>query len=239
MATHSVSRVPSTILSSRSNLRRPSSSSSSPLYPFPSSLHSLENPWLGALNLSLHFSKAMPISRKYHRFTSNASLIPTTANKPRVFNAPGPKWSCRAIKAFTMAELEARKLRYPNTGTEALILGIIIEGTSLASRFLRGHGISLTKAREESEKLLGKGPLTFCSPQNPPLTEEAQNALDWAIDEKLKAGGNVEITTSDLLLGIWSNKESSGHKILVSLGFDDEKAAKLESMSSEPGFDEG
>lgn len=27
-----------------------------------------------------------------------------------------------------MAELEARKLKYPNTGTEALLMGILIEG---------------------------------------------------------------------------------------------------------------
>jgi len=30
-----------------------------------------------------------------------------------------------------MGELEARKLKYPNTGTEALLMGILIEGTYL------------------------------------------------------------------------------------------------------------
>ena len=38
------------------------------------------------------------------------------------------RWSARAIKSFTMAELEARKLKYPNTGTEALLMGILVEG---------------------------------------------------------------------------------------------------------------
>lgn len=37
-------------------------------------------------------------------------------------------WSARAIKSFAMAELEARKLKYPNTGTEALLMGILVEG---------------------------------------------------------------------------------------------------------------
>lgn len=41
------------------------------------------------------------------------------------------------------------------------------------------------------------------------------------------AGDSGEITVSHLLLGIWSEKESAGHKILVSLGFDDEKAKEL------------
>lgn len=40
----------------------------------------------------------------------------------------GIRWSARAIKSFGMAELEARKLKYPNTGTEALLMGILVEG---------------------------------------------------------------------------------------------------------------
>lgn len=40
------------------------------------------------------------------------------------------RWSRRAIKSFAMAELEARKLKYPTTGTEALLMGILIEGIS-------------------------------------------------------------------------------------------------------------
>lgn len=41
------------------------------------------------------------------------------------------------------------------------------------------------------------------------------------------AGKDGEITTTHLLLGIWSEKESAGHKILASLGFNDEKANEL------------
>lgn len=37
-------------------------------------------------------------------------------------------WEARAVKSFSMAELEARKLKYPNTGTESLLLGILTEG---------------------------------------------------------------------------------------------------------------
>ncbi|KAI4384734.1 hypothetical protein MLD38_002846 [Melastoma candidum] len=108
-----------------------------------------------------------------------------------------PKWSAGAIKSFGMAELEARKLKYPNTGTETLIMGILVEGTSLAA-----------------------------NPEHPPLTEPAQRALDWAIDTKLKSGEDGEITPSHILLGIWS-EESAGHKILESMGFTDEKAEEL------------
>jgi hypothetical protein len=40
-------------------------------------------------------------------------------------------------------------------------------------------------------------------------------------------GEDGEVTANHLLLGIWSDKESAGHKILYSLGFDDEKASLL------------
>ncbi|KAL0913842.1 hypothetical protein M5K25_017332 [Dendrobium thyrsiflorum] len=143
------------------------------------------------------------------------------------------KWSARSIKSFGMAELEARKLKYPNTGTEALLMGILVEGTSRAARFLRENGITLFKVREETVKLLGKSDMYFFSPEHPPLTEPAQRALDWAVDEKIKSGEGGEITTTHMLLGIWSEKDSAGHKILVSLGFDDVKASELAKSANE------
>ncbi|KAF7813302.1 ATP-dependent Clp protease ATP-binding subunit CLPT1, chloroplastic-like [Senna tora] len=143
-------------------------------------------------------------------------------------------WSARAIKSFAMAELEARKLKYPNTGTEALLMGILVEGTSKASKFLRANGITLFKVREETVELLGKSDLYFFSPEHPPLTEPAQKSIDWAVEEKLKSGEGGEITVTHLLLGIWSQKESAGHSILASLGFNDEKAKEVaESLNGD------
>ena len=43
----------------------------------------------------------------------------------------------------------------------------------------------------------------------------------------MRLGEDGEVTANHLLLGIWSDKESAGHKILASLGFDDEKARLL------------
>ena len=45
--------------------------------------------------------------------------------------------------------------------------------------------------RDETVNLLGKSDLYFFSPENPPLTEPAQRALDWAVDEKLKSGNFI------------------------------------------------
>lgn len=63
-----------------------------------------------------------------------------------------------------------------------------IAGTNFASKYLRANSITLLKVREEIVKILGKGDFYYFSPKEPPLTEDAQKALDWALDEKLKSG---------------------------------------------------
>ncbi|KAF9689435.1 hypothetical protein SADUNF_Sadunf01G0091900 [Salix dunnii] len=173
---------------------------------------------------------------------NNTAQLTSFCRKPERLASSGekvPKWSWRAIKAFTMAELEARKLKFANTGTEALLLGILIEGTSVAAKYLWANGITVFKVREETIKVLGKADMYYFPPERPPLTDDAQKVLDLVLDHKLKSGDSGEVTTSDLLLGIWSEVESPGHKILAVLGFNDEKAKELEALSSGPGFIDG
>lgn len=50
------------------------------------------------------------------------------------------------------------------------------------------------------------------------------------------AGDNGEITTTHVLLGVWSQQGSPGYKVLAALGFNDEKAKELENVISDPGF---
>ncbi|KAL8539639.1 hypothetical protein ACS0TY_001303 [Phlomoides rotata] len=189
---------------------------------------SLPNSFLGTTKLSIepsNFNLVASKRRSYAVATISFSL-PTTRTDEAASDKK-PKWSARSIKSFAMGELEARKLKFPNTGTEALLMGILVEGTSLAAKFLRENSITLFKVREEIVKLLGKSDMYFFSPEHPPLTEPAQKALDWAVDEKLKSGESGEITTTHLILGVWAQKEAAGYKIMAGLGFDDEKAKEL------------
>ncbi|TKV97100.1 hypothetical protein SEVIR_9G473550v4 [Setaria viridis] len=174
----------------------------------------------------------LPFHLRGRRVGAVVAQLPTT--HPEV--ASGDKkirWSSRAVRSFAMAELEARKMRYPTTGTEGLLMGILVEGTSGAAKLLRANGINLLKVREEAANVLGKSEMFYFSPMHPPLTEAAQRALDWAASEKLKSGEDGEVTANHLLLGIWSDKESAGHKILALLGFDDEKARLLAQTADE------
>nr|XP_027081502.1 ATP-dependent Clp protease ATP-binding subunit CLPT2, chloroplastic-like isoform X1 [Coffea arabica] len=218
--------------------------------------HTLQGPWLGCTSrISVHSSNLRPFIQRHRPIKATVIFSLPTSNPERVASAEKvPKWSAKAIKSFVMSELEARKLKYPTTGTAALLMGILIEGTNFASKFLRANGITLSKVREETVKLLGKADMYFFSPEHPPLTEDAQRALDWAVDESsnlkmeclcfsilsgnmhVNAGDDREVTTAHLLLGVWSQDESPGHKILAAFGFNDEKAQELKSVISEPGF---
>ncbi|KAG6788423.1 hypothetical protein POTOM_004489 [Populus tomentosa] len=190
---------------------------------------------------SLNSFTSLPFSRKIltTRLSTHLPISATVfSGSQRDLVLPWKyRWSWKAIKAYTMAELEARKLKFATTGTEALLLGILIEGTSVAAKYLWANGITVFKVREETIKVLGKADMYYFPPERPPLTDDAQKVLDWALDHKLKSGdGGGEVTTSDLLLGIWSEVECPGHKILAVLGFNDEKAKELEASSSGPGF---
>ncbi|KAK2366321.1 chaperone protein ClpC, chloroplastic [Trifolium repens] len=123
---------------------------------------------------------------------------------------PNPKWSARAIRSYAMAELEVRKIKYPKVGTESLLMGILIEGTSRAAKFLRANGITFLK-----------------------------KALDWAVNEKLKSdlGEEGETNVTHLLLGIWSQEESAGRKVLAALGFNDEKAEEIAKTAASGDID--
>lgn len=77
---------------------------------------------------------------------------------------------------------------YHSRRSHFYLIFILSAGTNFASKFLWANGITLLKVREEIVKLRGKPDLYFFSPEHPPLTEDAQRALDWAIDEKIKSG---------------------------------------------------
>lgn len=38
------------------------------------------------------------------------------------------RWSARATRAYSLGQVEAHKLKYPKTGTESLLMGILVEG---------------------------------------------------------------------------------------------------------------
>ncbi|XP_058205394.1 ATP-dependent Clp protease ATP-binding subunit CLPT1, chloroplastic-like isoform X2 [Rhododendron vialii] len=139
-------------------------------------------------NLSLRTTNARRGVLKHRRPAVAAVSLSLPTEKPeRASSEKLPKWSARAIRAFALGEVEAYKLKYPKKGTECLLMGILAEGNSTAAKYLRSNGITYYKVREETIYLLGKSVEGYESPWEPPLTDPAQRAIDWAIDGKLKS----------------------------------------------------
>ncbi|XP_011069973.1 ATP-dependent Clp protease ATP-binding subunit CLPT2, chloroplastic isoform X2 [Sesamum indicum] len=165
---------------------------------------SLRSQWLGTIAMnkfSLQSSSIRPLFTRRRRISATISFsLPTSKPDRTDATEKIPRWSSKAIKSFAMSELEARKIKSPTTDTEALLMGILIEGTSFASKFLRANGITLLKVRDEILKLRGKPEMFFFSPEHPPLTEAAQRALDWAIDEKLKSDQSERLKVKGVVL---------------------------------------
>ncbi|KAI8546451.1 hypothetical protein RHMOL_Rhmol07G0118700 [Rhododendron molle] len=123
MAAHTLSLSPIGTRTPHYDCRRPNSIFP-PLTQF-LSLKSLNTSWLGTSMLS-----PIRIPLPEHRPISAAALSILPTAKPESVFSPTeevPKWSLKAIKSFALAELEARKLNTKGTGTEALLLGILLE----------------------------------------------------------------------------------------------------------------
>ncbi|XP_057853158.1 ATP-dependent Clp protease ATP-binding subunit CLPT1, chloroplastic isoform X1 [Cryptomeria japonica] len=155
-----------------------------------------------------------------------------TANPEWAANGKIPKWSESSIRSFCLGESVARKVRYPSLGTEALLMGILMEGTSPTVKFLRANGFTLSKVREEMISLIGLPSIWDTKVEAEiPVSEDAQKALDLAVEEKIKLGQSDEVTSSHMLLGIWAQKGCTGQQILANLGFDEQKAKELSQIN--------
>jgi ATP-dependent Clp protease ATP-binding subunit ClpA len=106
----------------------------------------------------------------------------------------------KAIKVIMLAQEESRRLGHNFMGTEQILLGLIGEGTEIASRVLRSRGISLKSARIEVEKIIGRGG-GFVSAVEIPLTPRAKLVLDAAL-ERASRSDDKYIGTEHLLLGL-------------------------------------
>ncbi|GAU20707.1 hypothetical protein TSUD_231210 [Trifolium subterraneum] len=116
------------------------------------------NSWLGT-KIRVQPCSVKPAISVFHRRPLAATVscsLPISNPEPVSPGQEIPKWSASAIKAIAMASVEARKLKRLTTGTETLILGVLLEGTNVANKFLRANGITIFKVKDEMDKVLGK-----------------------------------------------------------------------------------
>lgn len=129
----------------------------------------------------------------------------------------------RARKVVFYAQDEASRLGENQVSTEHLLLGLVRETDSVASRILDRLGVTLHRVKQEVERFAHKGEPRQGSEMQ--LTPRARRVIDLAYDEARQLNNNY-IGTEHLLLGLIREGEGLAARILSKLGVDLERARK-------------
>lgn len=115
------------------------------------------------------------------------------------------RFTDRARKVLALAQREAKKFNHEYVGTEHILLGLIEEGSGVASNVLRNAGIKLDEIRESVKNRLIVGPemvsLTSSLIHKLPFTINANKVLDEAV-EASRDMNHSYVGTEHILLGI-------------------------------------
>ncbi len=123
----------------------------------------------------------------------------------------------KAIQVILLAQEECRRLGHSLVGSEQILIGLILEDTSLAANVLKESGLTLSSARAEVEKIVGRG-AGFVGTEIP-FTPKAKQILEQAIKEAGQLSQDY-IGPEHLLLGLTQDSEGVAAKILQNLGID-------------------
>lgn len=140
------------------------------------------------------------------------------------------KMSRRAKQVMSFAQEEARAFNHPYIGTEHLLLGLILEGEGVAARVLAELGVTITKARNAVEFIVGHGDGPR-STSEIDLTARAKKVFEYAIDEARKLN-HTYISTEHILLGLVRNAEgvATGVLEIMNVGLDQVRTQVMRMM---------
>ena len=139
---------------------------------------------------------------------SNQDKTPTS----RAFD----RFTERARRVLTLAQVEAQGLNHNYIGTEHLLLGLVAEGEGVAAQALTNLGVELTRVREAVEHIIGRGDRVVTGEIG--LTPRAKKVFELAVDEARRLKHRY-IGTEHLLLGLVREGEGIAANVLMSLGF--------------------
>lgn len=127
------------------------------------------------------------------------------------------RFTDKAVTAITFAQGESRRLGHNFVGTEQILLGLIGEGSGIASQFLTSVGVNLETAQIEVEKIIGRG--RGNTAVDVPFTPRAQRVLELAVEASRYLEHNY-VGTEHLLLGILNEGGGVAIRVLQNLGVD-------------------
>ena len=123
----------------------------------------------------------------------------------------------KAIQVILLAQEESRRLGYNLVGSEQMLIGLILENSSWAAIVLQESGLTLSAARTEVEKIVGRG-AGFVGAEIP-FTPKAKQVLEQAIEEARQLNQDY-IGPEHLLLGLTRDSEGVAAQALQNLGID-------------------
>ncbi len=134
------------------------------------------------------------------------------------------RFTVRARQVMELSRLEAVRCRHPYIGTEHLLLGLVREGTGIATHILQSHAVNLEVARAEIEIIVQSG-TSRVSLRHLQQTPRARKAIDFSIEEAhdLQHG---YVGTEHLLLGLLRENEGIAAQVLTRLGLTAEGVRK-------------
>lgn len=129
----------------------------------------------------------------------------------------------KAQRVMYYAQEEARAMRYPAVGTEHLLMGILREGDSVASRALMELGVTLEKVYELISQVVT--PTSAAIGNEIAITPRVKKVLQLAQEEAVRWGVNY-IGTEHLLLGLLHEGEGLAAQVLQALDVHPEAVRK-------------
>lgn len=128
------------------------------------------------------------------------------------------KFTDRARKVIALARQEAERLNNDYIGTEHVLMGLIKEGSGVASNILENLNIDPDKVLYEIEKIVQPGSNMVTMGQLP-FTPRTKKMLEYALEEMRNLGHNY-IGTEHLLLGLIRENDSEAAQVMINLGID-------------------
>lgn len=122
-----------------------------------------------------------------------------------------------AKRVFVLAQEECTRMGgHERIGTSQLLLGFIQEGRGIAAKALKSNGVKILPAREEVEKIIGRG--TGCITYPLLISQRVERVLELSYISKDRQ--DQIIGTGHLLFGLIREGEGVGCRVLINLGVD-------------------
>lgn len=125
------------------------------------------------------------------------------------------KFTQKAQNTLNRALVCARELGHTYIGSEHILLGLIQEKDSIASRLLLAKGTDFEKMRKEIVEIAGEGSPSSVSPSD--MTPRAKRIIESSSVESVR-NGNRYIGTEHLLLALLNERDCVGVRLLESEG---------------------